>query len=115
MNVFTVLNSPVPVAYFQYLCGVRWRHPDPEKPLYPLKQKRSSHDSSASNHTPNFVIRYPVLNILARAGSYLAGEPFYYLFFPACAWLLQINVARRTLLMLSTSMYIGQCLKVEEI
>jgi len=113
MRLLQLLNSPLPVAYFQYFCGIRWRYQSRKSSIYPITQ---SQDASSSQEEVKKERDYVILNrflfYLAKAGTELAGEPFYYIFFPACAWVFQLNVARRTFLMLSTSMIVGQGLKV---
>ena len=114
MKLFQLLNSPLPVAYFQYFCGIRWRYPNRKNPVFPITQTQDSSNLSREEkkNQRNYVILNRFLFVLAKAGTELAGEPFYYIFFPACAWVFPLNVARRTFLMLSTSMFIGQGLKV---
>ena len=108
-----LLNSPAPVAWFQHLCGVRWKNYDFQKKLYP-SERAVTDKLNYKNHVekPAFVISNRILFFLAKAGTELAGEPFYYIFFPASSWIFHIIIARRTLLMLSCSMFVGQCLKV---
>ena len=111
MRLLQLLNSPVPVAYFQYCCGVRWKNPEPSKPIYPITRASDSQYADLGE-AKSYVLLNRFLFYLAKAGTELAGEPFYYIFFPACAWIFQINIARRTFLMLSLCMFIGQGLKV---
>nr|CAB3266033.1 sphingosine-1-phosphate phosphatase 2-like [Phallusia mammillata] len=108
MNIISLLAGAAPVARFQRLCGVKWLKPDINNPIYPHEQPSTS---SQETKQPSHVITNPTLLQLALGGSELAGEPFYYVFFPACAWLFEIRVARRTLLMLASVMYVGQSLK----
>lgn len=113
MNILQLLNSPIPVAWFQHFCGIRWKQYDYERPLYPSRKALTNKLQTDGNEKkPEFVISNQILFFLAKAGTELAGEPFYYIFFPACSWLFPITLARRTLLMLTISMFVGQCLKV---
>ena len=113
-NVLHILNNPVSIAWCQYYCGVRWVNSDKNNPIYPLKDTRSGSVSELvlEYKDLNYHINNRVLYWVAKAGSELAGEPFYYVFFPACSWVFDIRMARQTLIMFSMAMYAGQCLKV---
>nr|XP_002129202.1 sphingosine-1-phosphate phosphatase 2-like [Ciona intestinalis] len=102
MNIVSTLNSPVPIAKFQYICGVRWTNPDPKNVIYP---------NGDLGKEKGYIVMRKSFYWLATAGSELAGECFYYIFFPSCAWVFNLGVARRSLLFLSTSMLLGQSLK----
>ncbi|CAK8678114.1 sphingosine-1-phosphate phosphatase 1-like [Clavelina lepadiformis] len=109
MDALKFLNGPVPVAWFQYFCGVRWKNKNPKNQIYPASVAGCSNNVGEKDR--NFIITNKTIFILAKAGSELAGEPFYYIFFPACSWIFEITLSRRTLMMLTASMYIGQSLK----
>jgi len=109
MNFLQYLQSPGPVAKFQNLCGVRWVHQDPNDKIYPEEISTSTDGKlDVGKHT----VTNRFLFLAAKGGSELAGEPFYYVFLPACAWIFEIRLARKTILMLTCVMYVGQSLKV---
>ena len=112
-HILHVLNNAESIAWCQYYCGVRWVEKDKNNALYPVKETRKSVSGIVLEYKDlNYVIENRTLYWIAKAGSELAGESFYYVFFPACSWIFDIRMARQTLIMFSMAMYVGQALKV---
>jgi len=97
------LNNPNSVAWVQYHLGVRWSHSQPDNKIYPQNERHLLEKDVKISNKPFYWF--------VRASSELAGEPFYHIFYPACAWIFEMHFARRNIMMLSLMMFVGQSLK----
>jgi len=101
--ILDLLNSSRLTAICQYHLGVQQKLTNSK---INTEKQRKQH-----NNSEDYIINNKLVNWIAHASSELAGEPFYHVFYPSCAWLFEVHLARKNILMLSTMMYIGQALK----
>jgi hypothetical protein len=114
MDVLKKLNDANLTAKFQKLCGVSHKNLekcDQCKELYSNdrgpKEFRNSRCSKCRVKVPENAGSAVLFYILSYSSS-LGNEVFYLLFYPYCVWNLDSVMIRKTALVWSLSMYIGQ-------
>lgn len=115
MNVLKKLNDPNLTAKFQQYCGVSSKNVESCDECQNHAQERDNEELKTGDRCANCRVKAPwsntkhaLLFYLFSYSSSLGNEVFYLLFYPYCVWNVDSLLIRRTALVWSLCMYVGQ-------
>lgn len=115
MNVLKKLNDPNLTAKFQQYCGVSSKNVENCDECQNHAQERDNEELKTGDRCANCRVKAPwsntrhaLLFYLFSYSSSLGNEVFYLLFYPYCVWNVDSLLIRRTALVWSLCMYVGQ-------